>query len=1571
MSIRHKKPTSISHKRSGRSIEEIILAKKLSQAEAAVDGSDPTSWPDPKHGNSSISIGQLKSSSNNNNNNNQKSLTLSSSLPHLYNPNEGIVNSTKGVSFSNSNQVIHLPSTSKDTQSIMQPDKDELLESVKTYCKALEQRVQDLEGQLSSTIRVMNKELAKANVAIKQARSSSSSSSCIQSRPPSRDPKYNNININNDPRSPTKSMTTFKSTSPSPLNTNRGGNNSLDFQPQTGPGPGEQLQQWESVDIKLLNLNELFRKGLNPLELRTNSATVINTCVRGWLARCRLNHYIHGMKEWRWSRCKMSVYVVDMLLENQSLLAENLARMKLKREMRTAQVVFIKWSIVCKQSAPLRKTVRIEAEARYQAKRIRVLGIGFQAFKSVSVGMQSVKGVNKERRLVVDGIRDVLSKQYIKRGQLGVVPEWEVKRMMRKHVVTTFLAKKEKLFVHSIFINGFKRNVDICRRLVKEASNKWFQVIVGKCFRAWSEYNYLISQGLDRKRWPGPRKYEVRYNQKRVDHFSRKRLLLYVFRPLKGFFNLQSKIRKCFQRQTSRFVQLNFRAWVKVTKSLRKLRILVISNWKGYGRFMIRTPFEAWSQYVKSAKNHMAEQIRIVNSYLRWKWRQKMSLIVKTWRHQALYGRVDGMYTRQMLLKSLGEQKIMTNSLEKMMATQTIELEECKVIVDGEMHKRRDLEMKLSNAFAETNRFRMIVHNIEQEIGRLNAIIGVMGQLNPRQIQHLKLLQPAFKFSERYIKVSDDNDEESNQDNENASESANNNNSSNNNSDAKDGAPSEISDDDLNDDDMSEVGDGMRSDLNSLLSGSRNGSRKSSIAGGGGGSSSRSRRNSNGLGIGLGLLDDNNNSSVNSRRSSLSSAKGAGTGGIGVEGNGSVNGHGAMSVRNLDSSSKPITTTINTNSNSSSNINSIESTATLNKPLNTNTSTSMTSPVPVLAPASSSVLLIDTSLNTNMGGSVLISKEEAVVLDRMKWFFSTFKVRPDVPLTDITYIPAPGPDPAQHTSTTGRSSSNTTSRSMGSAPTSPKSPGMRHSPGTGTGTDGSAEEETPTVWPTVLPRAPILPVTHLPPSSLYADVQVQVLATVPGPGPAPGPSPVLVPGTAISTDSLDSSSRMNARSPIPDMNTHMEILDFPTGMNSMKDGSPSSEVLVHLQYDMNNITKTSEDGLLHAMPQIVVHMKGSRRKKAAFRAAFSAAVSASVAAVLHAVKEDHLSMQTLLLTDFLGLGSEYVAGRMLEGVLDFIQTGDASSFAPEDRREWTKHILHSAIPQQYQYQYSDNSTQTSAPAAAAHLTSDKKVIMSVVQSAVVEVQPSLNKHAKPTVQPKILHSAYRALDLDSAADVILNDNPNTWRNALMALRTLHPSNGPGDRDRESYSTHDGIYGRILNMKDNISTIVQQQKYKYRHSVERVARKEVIKTSEAGDGRVMASPGRRLEREKDKDSTANSTSTEVLEKYSREILKHAQDSDDSDESESSDEATDEDSEASDNDIDNEDSDLDNVMDTSNTGAGAYSIQDSTSASTSAYSTRGDLQSKSSEANATVTNIYASNLNIGVAFLGMNK
>jgi hypothetical protein len=159
----------------------------------------------------------------------------------------------------------------------------------------------------------------------------------------------------------------------------------------------------------------------------------------------------------------------------------------------------------------------------------------------------------------------------------------------------------------------------------------------------------------------------------------------------------------------------------------------------------------AWSEYVKGLKNRFNEHLRIAKSYVRWKERQRISLILKVWRHQALFGRIDGLYTRQMLLKTVAEQKIFVTSLEKTMADQTMELEECKQMVLAEVDKKNELENEITKLNSENNRLRMANHHFEQELKRLESVVEAMALINPKQMEHLKKLQPDFKFKERNI----------------------------------------------------------------------------------------------------------------------------------------------------------------------------------------------------------------------------------------------------------------------------------------------------------------------------------------------------------------------------------------------------------------------------------------------------------------------------------------------------------------------------------------------------------------------------------------------------------------------------------------------------------------------------------------------------------------------------------------------------------------------------------------------------------------------------------------------------
>lgn len=137
---------------------------------------------------------------------------------------------------------------------------------------------------------------------------------------------------------------------------------------------------------------------------------------------------------------------------------------------------------------------------------------------------------------------------------------------------------------------------------------------------------------------------------------------------------------------------------------------------------------QAWAGLAHLARTAVREKTRIAVAYRRWKTRQFHKIILRTWRHQALYGRTDGLYSRAMLAKGLKSQKALSDRLEKLMVAQTVELEECKELIDREILKRFELEGRLQVAMGDIHRQEMFSHHAEQEVKRIEAIVEVRDQ---------------------------------------------------------------------------------------------------------------------------------------------------------------------------------------------------------------------------------------------------------------------------------------------------------------------------------------------------------------------------------------------------------------------------------------------------------------------------------------------------------------------------------------------------------------------------------------------------------------------------------------------------------------------------------------------------------------------------------------------------------------------------------------------------------------------------------------------------------------------------
>lgn len=507
------------------------------------------------------------------------------------------------------------------------------------------------------------------------------------------------------------------------------------------------------IDKRIVALKEIFRKG-DPHEERALAAIRIQSVMRGFLTRQKMQLFQRSRRHWRWIRCRPVVLLLDTLLSLQSKVFLKMQMLRLNKNIKKLQVFFNKWSIISKQNSPIRKKVRMAAEERILLKKRAWIRQVFEALRQVLIGRFSTKQAILDRRRMLEDIRRDLSAKMMEQGLLGVVPQLEMDKELHRRIIIKFEARKRYLAMLFIFNKCLLKLTQSARKRDATARKHRFDVLAGKCFYAWSDHIYLVGLGLDRKRWPGPRKYEIRYNQKRVDNFSQNRIRRMIFRGWKAYFKIQLKVKNAVRKRCAQLAQSAFFAWRGAAKKQRVLRWNVYDSWKGYARLMLYNPFYSWANYVKGIKNSFIEQLRIATSYLRWKTRQKMLKIIKTWRHQAVFGRLDGLYTRQMLLKTLGEQKMMCNNMQKLMGDQTMELEECRVTVVQEIAKRNQLELRLQQSTLDMTQLKMLNHHLEQEVLRLQDVLDSVVSINPNQVEYLLKMQPHFKFKERNIPIS-------------------------------------------------------------------------------------------------------------------------------------------------------------------------------------------------------------------------------------------------------------------------------------------------------------------------------------------------------------------------------------------------------------------------------------------------------------------------------------------------------------------------------------------------------------------------------------------------------------------------------------------------------------------------------------------------------------------------------------------------------------------------------------------------------------------------------------------------
>ena len=463
----------------------------------------------------------------------------------------------------------------------------------------------------------------------------------------------------------------------------------------------------------------------------------------------RYDAYLLARGEWKRLNSEGLLMVLRMELNRQQIMREKVQVFKKMLEKRKSQVFLREWHKVMQLNLKARKstiTASLEMESRHFNRFLRLI---MKEWFDVATGPYSRKGAMDRFRARMDAARVTLAEKLKLKGEeLGKITKEMLVEEMRKTVVEKMAASRAKFRV-KISFHACRNAVIMTREAEEKAKRHYSVTMFRKIFYPWTEWSHLNSVGLDRARWPQARKMVVRYNQTAVDSFAKRRVEKLVFSAWKPVSMRYTEAKRMRRRNISEFIRKHIYAWQEVGKKQAEMKKLAVHEWRNYSIRIMMVPFRMWFLWSDSRKRKRADQKRLINSYHRAKNRKFLWNILKGWRHQAVYGRIAGLYSRNDLMKSLTEQKQQCITMERQMNSYVGTVNEMNSLLEDNTKRVAEMEEEIKKKDEKSKIMRMAMHHAEQEIIQMQSLVDCVAQIHPVVHKHIEKLQPDFNFSNR------------------------------------------------------------------------------------------------------------------------------------------------------------------------------------------------------------------------------------------------------------------------------------------------------------------------------------------------------------------------------------------------------------------------------------------------------------------------------------------------------------------------------------------------------------------------------------------------------------------------------------------------------------------------------------------------------------------------------------------------------------------------------------------------------------------------------------------------------
>ncbi|CAN0222036.1 unnamed protein product, partial [Discosporangium mesarthrocarpum] len=194
-----------------------------------------------------------------------------------------------------------------------------------------------------------------------------------------------------------------------------------------------------------------------------------------------------------------------------------------------------------------------------------------------------------------------------------------------------------------------------------------------------------------------------------------------------------------------------FMTWRGESRRSRQMRKVAVGIWANHSLKELGVPFRLWYICADRQKRERQDHERLLRLFRRIQNRRTCHTIMRAWKHQSIYGRVEGLYTRPQLIASLAEQKEHSQSLlDKVdeLAGALEDMEDLAMEYRSQMIVR---QRETKEREASMDRQAMAQHHMEQEVLRMQSLLDAAATIAPHICEAVYKKSPDFKFENRGI----------------------------------------------------------------------------------------------------------------------------------------------------------------------------------------------------------------------------------------------------------------------------------------------------------------------------------------------------------------------------------------------------------------------------------------------------------------------------------------------------------------------------------------------------------------------------------------------------------------------------------------------------------------------------------------------------------------------------------------------------------------------------------------------------------------------------------------------------